>query len=262
VLAATAVAAPSGDSCAYTSTSSGTAYTVNVVTGAGVQQYGFAFGAPGLTIQNISIAGKNGNFTTANLPPNTSGAFASDAATTGTVSATLTVTGKATGPIVIVPSATASSATPTTTTPTTTTTAQTWYDAVTCKEATSPTATTQGIVVKKSVSFVVTPRAVWKAAKHGWLLSVKVPTGGIVSAIQPKATTLQAKPASIAPHPLVTVHRVSTAAARLVTLTLKPTTLGQSTLLKTAVLHVKLLVTFDAKDGREGHKTISLTLRR
>ena len=56
------VEAPSGDTCTFTG--SGTTYTVNIVSGAGVQQYGVAFGAPGLTITNIGISGRNGNFQT------------------------------------------------------------------------------------------------------------------------------------------------------------------------------------------------------
>ena len=246
LLTASAMAAPSGDTCTYTAGATGT-YTVTIATSAGSQQSTIGFNAPGLTIKNISISGKNGNFTTQGLPPGTSAAWASDEPLTGSVSASLTVTGSPTGKIGIVPSTARA-------TPATTADPTTVYDAVSCTSTGTPSVQT--------VSFSVTPHAVWNAAKHGWLVVVKVPTGGVVSAVQPKASTLQPMPASIAPHPLVQVHRVSTIGGRSVTLTVKPTSKGQASLASAGVLHVKLLVTFDAEDGREGHKTLSLTLRK
>ena len=93
----------SGDTCTYSA--NGTTYTVNIVTGSGVQQFGFAFGAPGMTLTNIGISGQNGNFTTAKLPANTGGAWISDAPLTGNVVATLTGSGSTTGPVVVVPAA-------------------------------------------------------------------------------------------------------------------------------------------------------------
>src|SRR5205085_8349945 len=97
------IQAPSGDTCTYSA--NGTTYTVNIVTGSGVQQFGFAFGAPGLTLTNVGISGQNGNFTTTKLPTGTTGAWISDAPLTGNVVATLTGTGSTTGAVVIVPSA-------------------------------------------------------------------------------------------------------------------------------------------------------------
>jgi hypothetical protein len=271
VFAATALAVPSGDTCTFLSATNGTEYTVNIVTGAGIQQYGFAFHAPGLTIKNVSVSGRNGTFSTSSgLPPGATGGnwggWTSDESMNGTVSATLTVTGKATGPIEIVPSGTRATPATTTTTGTTTTTTTAappaFYDTVTCKESSSSSATTSGTVVKRAVAFSVASRAVWNAAKHGWLLSVRVPTAGLVSAVQPVATTAQPQPAQVAPHPLVQVRRVQARSAGSVTLTIKPTPRGQAALSKAGKLHVSLRVTFDASGGREGHKTISLTLRK
>jgi hypothetical protein len=47
-----------------------------------------------------------------------------------------------------------------------------------------------------------------------------------------------------------------------VTLTLKPTPKGLTMLTAQKMIKVKLMVTVDAADGREGHKTVSLTLRK
>ena len=110
----------SGDTCTYSA--NGTTYTVNIVTGSGVQQFGFAFGAPGMTLTNIGISGQNGNFTTAKLPANTGGAWISDAPLTGNVVATLTGSGSTTGPVVVVPAAASQSS---------------YFDAMTCSAATS-----------------------------------------------------------------------------------------------------------------------------
>src|SRR4051812_41128100 len=104
-LAAGAQGVRSGDKCTYST--NGSIYTVHIATAAGVQHFGFAFGAPGLTITNVGIPGQNGGFTTSGLPANTSGAWMSDAPLTGTVSATLTGNGSPAGPIVVVPSASA-----------------------------------------------------------------------------------------------------------------------------------------------------------
>src|SRR5437762_4594621 len=122
VIAGTASArneAPSGDTCTYSA--NGSTYTVNIVTGNGIQQYGYAFALPGATITNVGIAGQNGNFTTAKLPPNTTGGWISDAQLTGTSSATLTISGTASGPVVVVPTAAAQAS---------------YYDPVTCAAAT------------------------------------------------------------------------------------------------------------------------------
>jgi hypothetical protein len=162
VLAGTANArtdVPSGDTCTYGA--NGATYTVGIVTGGGVQQYGYAFGAPGATITNVGIAGQNGNFTTAKLPANTTGGWTSDAELTGTSTATLTLSGTGTGPVVVVP-ATASQAS--------------YYDPVTCAAAT-PTA--------KTLSFTVVPSATYSKAAGGWHLAVTIPAAATVSAKQP-----------------------------------------------------------------------------
>jgi hypothetical protein len=230
-LTSSAQAVPSGDKCTYTA--SGTTYTVNIVTGSGVQQFGFAFAAPGLTLTNVGVSGQNGQFTTTNLPPNTSGAWISDAPLTGNPVATLTGNGRATGPIVIVPSAASQSS---------------YFDAVTCSAGMPPA---------KSVSFTVASHAAYSPAARGWHLAVAIPAPGTVSAKQPLAKSYEVRP-----KPLVQAKRETLKTPGTVTLLLKTTPQGDAVLMSKQVLRVKLTVTLDTRDGREAHKTISLTLRR
>jgi hypothetical protein len=239
VVAATAQAAPSGNTCTYAAGSSGTAYTVSIVTGAGVQQYGFAFSAPGTTIKNISISGRNGSFTTSNLPAGSNGAWASDDPSTGTVSATLTLAGKPTGAIVVRPSESRASATATG--------AGTYYDAVTC----TATKVTAGL------SFSVNSRATYVTSVRGWHLVVTVPTAAKVSAKQAVLQSIDKRVQS-----LVQAKQLGINSQGKVTLTLKPTPKGLTMLTAQKMIKVSLMVTVDASDGRQAHKTVSLTLRK
>jgi hypothetical protein len=223
--------APSGATCTFTG--SGTTYTVNIASGAGVQQYRVAFGAPGVTVTAIGISGKNGTFTNTGLAPKTTGAWTSDELLTGTLAATLTVTGTATGPFIIVPS-----------------TASQYYDPVTCTRAAA--------APSKTVSFKVAPRPTYDASVKAWHLVVTIPVAGVVSAVQPL-------PPSTALHKtksLVQTKKRSLNSGGKITLTLKPTPAGQAVLAAKNALTVNLRVAFDAKDGRTGHKTVALTLHK
>ena len=234
VLAATANAhtqVPSGDTCTYSA--SGATYTVNIVTGSGVPHYGYAFGVPGATVTNVGIAGQNGSFTTAKLPPDTTGGWISDTQLTGTSSATLTLSGAGTGPVVVVPAAAAQGS---------------YYDPVSCSAA---------VPAAKTLSFTVTPPATYSKAAGGWHLVVTIPAAGTVSAKQPLPTSI-----SVKPKPLVQTKRERLNTRGKATLLLKATPQGQAVLNAKHVLKVRLTVTVDAKDGREAHKTVSLSLRR
>jgi len=228
--------APSGDTCTYSG--AGGLYTVRIVTGSGVQQYGFAFGAPGLTVTNVSIPGQNGGFTGGKLASGTTGAWVSDTPMTGSLVATLTVGGTATGPVVIVPTASGQSS---------------YYDPVTCTVATSAT----GGATARKIAFTVAPTASWSAIARGWHLTVSVPAPAIVSAKQPLA-----KNATTKPRPLVQARRVASKTGGTVTLTLKATPAGQAILAAEQSLTVRMAVTVDTNDGREAHKTVRLTLRK
>jgi hypothetical protein len=228
---------PSGDTCTYSA--NGATYTVNIVTGNGVQQYGYAFGVPGATITNVGIAGQNGNFTTTNLPPTTTGGWISDAQLTGTSSATLTVSGTATGPVVVVPAANAQAS---------------YYDPVTCSAATG---SNTGGATAKALFFTVSSHVAYSKPAGGWHLGVTIPAAGTVSAKQPLA-----KSARVKPKPLVQAKREALSSRGKVTLLLKATPQGEAVLNAKHVLKVRLTVTVDSKDGREAHKTITLSLRR
>lgn len=230
VLGGTAKAAPSGDKCTYTG--SGPTYTLNIVTKTGIDHYGFAFRVPGLTLTNAGVPGQNGQFMTSNLPAGTSGAWVSDAPLTGTVVATLTGNGKATGPIVIVPSGAQSS----------------YFDPVTCSA---------GITPARTVSFTVASKATYSKAAGGWHLAVKIPIAGTVSAKQPIAKNFTVRPKA-----LVQAKKEGLKSPGTVTLLLKATPQGQAVLNAKGALTVKMTITFDAQDGREAHKTVSLTLRK
>jgi hypothetical protein len=233
--ARTAVA--SGDTCTYSA--NGNATTVNIVTGSGVQQYGFAFGAPGLTLTNIGIPGQNGQFTTAKLPTNTNGAWVSDAPLTGNVVATLTGSGSMSGPVVVVPAAASQSS---------------YFDGVTCAAATS---TNTGGTTTHTLSFTVASHMTYSTAARGWHLVVTIPAAGTVSAKQPLPTSISAHP-----KPLVQVKRESLESGGKVTLLVKTTPQGQAVLDGKGILRTKLIVTVDSRDGREAHKTVTLTLRK
>jgi hypothetical protein len=228
----------SGDRCTYSA--NGGATTVNIVTAGGVQQFGFAFGVPGVTLTNIGVSGQNGTFTTGKLPANTTGAWISDTQLTGNVAATLTGSGSITGPVVVVPSGASQSS---------------YFDAVTCAAATS---TNTGGSTAKALSFTVASRAAYSAAARGWHLVVTIPTAATVSAKQPVAVSVNKR----YPNSLVQVKRQSLASRGKVTLLLRATPQGERVLASRGILPVRLTVTVDSKDGREAHKTISLSLRR
>src|SRR5215831_19199891 len=179
---------PSGDTCSYSA--NGGTYSVEIVAGSGIQQFGYAFGIPG----------QNGSFTTSKLPPSTTGAWISDAQLTGTSAATLTVSGSGTGPVVIVPAASAQAS---------------YYDPVTCAAG----------ATEKSLGFTVGSRATYSRTAGGWHLVVSIPTAGTVSARQPLATSSKVKP-----KPLVQAKREALNSRGKVTLLLKATPQGQAVL--------------------------------
>jgi hypothetical protein len=230
-LAGTTQAAPSGDTCSYTA--SGGVNSVKITTAGGAEQYGFAFATPGLALTNVVIPGQNGNFTTAKLPASTSGAWISDTPMTGTISATLSGNGALSGPVVVVPSASGQNS---------------YFDPITCKA---------GIPTEKTVSFTVNHRATYSKAARGWHLVATIPVPGTVSAKQTLATSISDRP-----DPDVLVKREALKTGGKVTLLVRTTPRGDRVLAREGVLKIKLTVTFDARDGRENHKTFSLALRR
>jgi hypothetical protein len=227
----------SGDTCTYNG--SGSTYTVNIVAGAGVQQYGFAVSAPGVTVTNISVPGKNGNFGASSQPAGTTGnwgGWTSDEALTGSIVATLSISGTPSGKFTIIPEGQNSST----------------YDEVTCSLHVNPAKPVLDIHVKAPS---------YSKSAHAWRMLVKVPVAGTLSAVQPLTTNvtpikqLKAKA-------LVQTHSIGTQTGGMLTLTLRPTSSGSIVLASKSVINVKLRVTFNAQDGRSAHKTVSLALRR
>ena len=227
------VQVPSGDTCAFSG--SANQYTVNVRVAAGSQQSGLAFGAPGLTISNISISGNNGSMTTAGLPPNTTAAWTSDTALTGTVAATLTVSGTATGPFVVAPADASSQGS--------------YMDAVTC---------TAAVPVAKSVSIAVSSTATYSAKVKAWHLTVIVPSTGHISAVQPHAPNTALRIFK----PVVIVRDFATKGGGHFALTLTPTPHGSALLRAKGSITLNLRVTFNAVNGQTAHQTVTLTLRK
>ena len=223
----------SGDTCTYNG--SGSTYTVNIASGAGASQTGFAFQANGLSISNISVSGKNGSYTTANLPAGTTAGWSSDEQLNGSIAATLTVSGTLAGKIVVVPTGSSSA-----------------YDSVTCSLHVNPAKPALDISVA-NLKYV--------ASAHGWHLLIKVPVAGTLSAVQPLATNIT--PVNqLKAKALVQTHSIGTKTGGLLTLTLRPTSSGSIVLASKSVIKLKLRVTFNAKDGRTAHKTVSLALRK
>ena len=227
------VQVPSGDTCAFSGTAN--QYTVSVKVAAGSQQSGLAFGAPGLTISNISISGNNGTMSTSGLPPNTTAAWTSDAALTGTVAATLTVSGTATGPFIVVPSDASQQGS--------------FMDAVTCSSA---------VPVTKAVPIAVSSRATYSAKVKAWRLLVIVPSKGHISAAQPHAPNTALRIFQ----PVVEVRDFATKSGGHFALTLRPTPHGSALLRAKGSVTINLRVTFNAANGRTAHQTVTLTLRK
>jgi hypothetical protein len=224
----------SGDTCTYSG--SGASYTVSIAVGSGVQQYGVAVGAPGITVTNVSISGENGNYASTNLPPKTTGAWISDTPLTGNLAATLAVSGTPTGKFVIVPAASQSS----------------YLSPVTCSLKTSPVKATIDIKVRA-------PK--YSVSAHAWHLMVSVPVAGTLSAVQPLSTNIT--PVLLDKQKaLVQTHAIGTKTGGLITLTLRPTSSGSTMLASKHVIKVNLRVTFDATSGLSTHKTVSLMLRK
>ena len=91
---------------------------------------------------------------------------------------------------------------------------------------------------------------------------VAIPGPGTVSAVQPVPTSVPRTAKSATAKPLVQARRMTLNTAGKVTLTLRPTSKGQTALAQNGSFKVQLRVTFDAQNGTSGHKTVSVTLAR
>jgi len=233
------VQSPSGDTC--TATGSGTSFALNLtVPTKGPAQGGFAFGASGVTVTNIEIAGNVGTLSTQNLPVNTTGEWllTSPAAAGGSFTAILTTSGPVTGPFTVVAANSSAS---------------TFTDPFLCALATGNPL--------PSNAFNVNQHIVYDSPARAWHLVVTVHGPGAVSALQLVSTNAGAGSKAVVAKSLVQARQVVATSAGKFTLTLRPTTTGNATLKATGSIKLKLNVTFSPKGGKPASRVINMTLR-
>ncbi len=233
------VGKPTGDSC--TAKANGTSYALTITIPSAAQpQFGFAFGVPGASVTNAIVAGVDGGtFSTQNLPAKASGSWITPTALTpGSVIATLTTTHEGTGSITVTP---ASASTPT------------YFSPISCPVA---------HVALPSRAFTVNPRLRYVATTHSWRLGVKVSGPGVLSAVEPEPTVGTGGSAQVTGTPLVQTRRIGLKSAGTVTLTLRLTPRGEKKLAGANILHVRLEVTFNPKNGESTSKLVTLTLKK
>jgi hypothetical protein len=227
----------SGDSC--TASGNGTAYTLHITVAPGTEQFGFAFGVAGATVTKVVIPGENGNFSTRNLAPNTSGAWVSDTPLTGAPVVSLTTSSRATGSLTVVPFGASQSA---------------YFSSVRCVATGNAPASTG--------AFAVDPHITYHGTARAWLMVVTIPEGGTVSAAELEATTGTGSAKPVTAKSLIQVRRVVSNTGGKVTLTLRATPIGQIGLKANGMIRLKLHVTFDSTTGKVGSELLALTLRK
>ena len=225
------------DTC--TVSGSGTVYTLRITIPAGVEQFGFAFGAQGTNVTNAVIPGSNGSFSTQHLASNTAGAWISDSPLPSAPVVTLTTGGVATGSFTIVPA---------------TTSQPVYTTAVTCVQSTT--------VPGRNVAFTVERHATYSSAGRSWELAVTIPTAGTISAKQPEPTLSTGGATQGTVKPFVQAKRIVTKFPGTFTLRLKPTSRGQTQLNENRSITLSLDVTFDSNDGKSSSTLVSLTLAK
>jgi hypothetical protein len=229
VLAASAPATPTGDTCS--ANGSGTAYAIEIqLASDSPQQDGFAFGAQGATVTAAKIGGvAKGTAYTTNLPANTTAAWllGSPSAVPGAqVTASVVTNRPVTGSFTVVPYDQQHN---------------TWFDPVTCALSKTP--------VPQS-NFGVQQHFAYNAGTHAWSSFVTVPGPGKVNYAQKGGTQL-----------LIAQGRVATSHAGKVKITVHPTAKGRQALTTSGALKIKLSVEFSPTNGRPATKLLSLTLR-
>ena len=154
---------PSGDTC--TASGDGNSYTLTITLPPNASpQGGFAFGAKGVKVTNINVAGEVGSLSTQSLPPNTTGEWltASPPRPGESVTAVLTTSGRVTGSFRVI----AASSPP----------SGSFFKEVLC-------AVQHGSPVSSNL-FTVNPNVSYDAAARAWHLHVTVPGAGTVTGIR------------------------------------------------------------------------------
>ena len=235
------VQAPSGDTC--TASGNGTSYTLAVTLPANASpQGGFAFGATGVTVTNINIAGTTGSLSTQNLPANTTAEWllSSTPKPGDSVTAVLATSGPVTGPFTVV----AASSPP----------SSTFFDPLTC-------AVSAGTPAPSNV-FTVNQHLTYASAEGAWHLVVTVPGSGTVTGIQVLATAAGSGSKAVAGKSLIQSRKVVATGAGKFTLSLRPTASGSAALKKSGSIKLKMTVAFNPKDGKSASKVLNLTLKK
>jgi hypothetical protein len=238
--------AASGDTC--TATGNGTSYTLNISIPSGSpQQYGFAFGAGGVSVTNVNIGGTQGTFSSVNLPSGSTGAWTTlTPILPGSAVASLTTSSAVNGSFSVMPAASAQSSDQSA--------LPSYLDAVSCAISGSGLVPSNVFSVKKTVDYV--------AKSHVWHLAVTIPGPGTVSAVETRPTVGTGYAPSITVGSLVQAKNHGLKSGGTVTLVLRTTSPGLATLARTGSLKVRLDITFNPKDGKSASKILTLTLRK
>jgi hypothetical protein len=235
------VQAASGDTC--TASGNGTSYTLSITLPANASpQGGFAFGAPGVKVSNINIAGTNGSLSTQNLPANTTAQWllSSTPKPGDTVTAVLTTSGPVTGSFTVV----AASSPP----------SSTFFDPFACAVNTGTPAPSNVFTVDQHITY--------DSAAGAWHLVVTVPGAGTVTGTQALATAAGSGSKAVAGKSLIQTRKVVATAAGKLTLSLRPTAGGNAALKKSGSIKLKMTVAFNPKNGKSATKILSLTLKK
>ena len=233
--------APTGDTC--TATGNGTAYTLTIMLpGDAPQQGGFAFGATGVKVTNINIAGYTGSLSTQSLPPNTTGQWLmSNPPRPGeSVTAVLATSGPVSGSFRVI----AASSPP----------SGTFFKQFMCSVS-------HGAPVPGNV-FTVNQHVTYDSAAGAWHLAVTVPGAGTVTGIQAVATAAGSGSKQVAAKSSIESRKVVAKSAGNYTLTLRPNARGEAALKSGGSIKLKMTVAFNPKDGKSASKLLSLTLKK
>jgi hypothetical protein len=243
LLAPTAGAVPSGDTCA--ATGDGTAYTLNITLPPNApDQTGFAFGAPNVKVTKVTIAttsgggggSQGGGFTTESLPANTTAAWrlGTPAAVPGsTISANLTTSGPVQGSFTVVPMHPQAP--------------NVYFDPIVCVLA------KPNLVSNK---FTAQKRATYHAATGAWHVLVTIPDRGTLIFVH---KTLARKGT---PGPFIQSGRVAAKSGGKYRLALKPTAAGRAALKEKGSMEVSLNIQYSPRGGKPANKVVNLNLKR
>ena len=229
------VRSSTGDTCA--ASGNGTAYTLNITLTSGAPpQGGFAFGAPGITVTNINIAGDTGTRSTHNLPAHTTGEWllTNPPMPGGSVIAALTTSGPVTGSFTVVAATFPPSA---------------FFDPFRCPLTPGARAPSNSFTAGRQ--FAYTP------ATRTWSEFVTVPGPGRVNFVQAVATA-----GAVTSKPLIQSGMLSVKSAGKIKLTLKPTAAGKTALEAARSIKLELTITFSPQNGRSASKVLRLTLSK